>query len=164
MRSTPPSVSIALPEEHVAHLNAQEWTQPARPLALLPMVHVPTLALLPMVHVPTLALLPMFRMPTRTLTRLRLVCRWALPPTPGSCVVAPGHYSADKLEHLQLTGFLKRGLTFHRRLYQAIVALGESGHGDCCAADERLYGKSEATIGLTPSERTTARFRSLRRE
>ena len=56
---------------------------------------------------------------------------------------------ADKLEHLQMTGFLKRGLAFHRRLYQAIVALGESGHGDCCDADVRLYGKSEATIELS---------------
>ena len=81
------------------------------------------------------------------------------------CVVAPGHHSADKLEHLQLTGFLKRGLTFHRRLYQAVVALGESGHGDCCAADERLYGKSEATIGLTLKRKNHSTFSiSLRRE
>lgn len=57
--------------------------------------------------------------------------------------------TADKLEHLQMTGFLKRGLAFHRRLYQGIVALGEGGHGECCDADVRLYGKSEATIELS---------------
>ena len=56
--------------------------------------------------------------------------------------------TADKLEHLQMTGFLKRGLGFHRRLYQAVLALGESGHGHCCDGDERLYGHSERTIPL----------------
>ena len=74
-------------------------------------------------------------------------------------------HSADKLEHLQMTGFLRRGLTFHRRLYQAVVALGESGHGDCCAADERLYGKSEATIELSLKRKNHSTYTiSLRRD
>jgi hypothetical protein len=57
--------------------------------------------------------------------------------------------TADKLEHLELTGFLHRGLSYHRRLHQTIVALGESGHGSCCAADERLYGHSEEKLPLS---------------
>ena len=56
--------------------------------------------------------------------------------------------TADKLEHLELTGFLKRGLTHHRRLYQSVRALGESGHGTCCAGDARLYGSSDAMVHL----------------
>ena len=71
---------------------------------------------------------------------------------------------ADKLEHLHLTGFLKRGLTFHRRLYQAVVALGETGHGHCCDADVRLYGKSEATIHLALKRKNHSTYEiSLRR-
>ena len=56
--------------------------------------------------------------------------------------------TADKLEHLTMGGFLRRGLSHHRRLYQSVLALGESGHGTCCAADERLYGHSERTFAL----------------
>ena len=66
--------------------------------------------------------------------------------------------TADKLEHLQLTGFLRRGLTQHRRLYQAIVALGETGHGDCCGADERLYGHDERTIHLDLKRKNHSTF------
>ena len=42
----------------------------------------------------------------------------------------------------------RSGLSHHRRLYQSVLALGESGHGTCCAADERLYGHSERTLAL----------------
>jgi len=56
--------------------------------------------------------------------------------------------TGDKFEHLELNGFLRRGLSHHRRLYQSVRALGEGGHGSCCTGDERLYGTSERTITL----------------
>jgi len=56
--------------------------------------------------------------------------------------------TGDKLEHLEITGFLGRGLSHHRRLYQSVRALGEAGHGSCCAADPRLYGATDETIAL----------------
>ena len=54
----------------------------------------------------------------------------------------------DKFEHLEMNGFLKRGLAHHRRLYQSVVALGESGHGETIG-DKRLYGHDETTVGLS---------------
>ena len=36
---------------------------------------------------------------------------------------------ADKLEHLEMHGFLRRGLAHHRKVYSAVVALGEVDHG-----------------------------------
>ena len=54
----------------------------------------------------------------------------------------------DKFERLEMNGFLKRGLAHHRRLYQSVVALGESGHGETIG-DKRLYGHDETTVGLS---------------
>ena len=70
--------------------------------------------------------------------------------TSGTVAVHCGYLknTADKLEHLEMNGFLKRGLAHHRKLYQAVRALGEGGHGSCCAGDERLYGHDERTIQL----------------
>ena len=51
--------------------------------------------------------------------------------------------TADKFEHLEMGGFMRRGTTHHRRLYQAVRALGVGGYGRCCAVDEAIYGHSE---------------------
>ena len=71
--------------------------------------------------------------------------------TAGTVAVHCGYLknTADKLEHLETNGFLRRGLGHHRKLYTAVRALGEAGHGSCCAADERLYGHSDTPIELT---------------
>lgn len=76
--------------------------------------------------------------------------RLGMPAASSAVAVHCGYLknTADKLEHLHINGFLRRGLTYHRRLYSAVTALGEAGHGSCCAADVRLYGKTDETIHL----------------
>ena len=59
---------------------------------------------------------------------------------------------ADKLEHLQLGGFLQRGLSYHRRLYTAVAALRRPGlnlGGPVPEGDVRLYGRSDETVRLS---------------
>ena len=71
--------------------------------------------------------------------------------------------TADKLEHLEINGFLTRGLTHHRRLYQAILALGEGGHGTRLF-DARLYGSTERLMTLALRRKNHSTYQiSLRR-
>lgn len=71
--------------------------------------------------------------------------------------------NADKLEHLELHGFLQRGLSHHRRVYLAVVALGEVGHGEM-TGEPRLYGASDTPLRYVLPRKNHTKFAiSLRR-
>ncbi len=73
--------------------------------------------------------------------------------------------TADKLEHLELTGFLHRGLSYHRKLHAATrAALGSAARYAVPEGDEALYGWSDARVRMVLKRKNHSTFRiSVRR-